>query len=185
MKHAACVLVAVMAASAIAKGPDHMKAATAPAEIPRDEAKATLVIHSNTDFHLFKAVHEYFLGDKLIAQDKTDAYSITMVEPGEHWLFFTVKEKIMNTGKFSLEAGKVYYVLRKAVPGGSIMTTQTPEQFAEYLKSSTPTYLEFSPQDDDFSELDADDIQDEKEEFEEEAKEDPEKHADVLNYKGF
>ena len=184
MKHAAGILVLSLVLPVLAKSADLMEEATAPAEIARDEARAILVIHSNTNFHIFKGVWDYFVDNKHIGQDKKNSYFITAVEPGEHWIFFSIKDKIMNTGKITFEAGKIYYVLRKAVPGGCIMTTQSPEQFAAYLKEDEPLYLTYKP-DDDLPELDEDDIADEKEEFEEEAQEDPEKHADVLDYTGY
>jgi hypothetical protein len=179
------MLLMALAVTACAKDPEHVVAGTAPATIEPDPAKATLIIHSNTNLHFIKTAWGYFVDNQFVGQDRSNGYQIVKVEPGIRWVFFTIKEKIYNTGKFKLEAGKRYYILRKAVPGGAIMTTQTPEQFAQYLKETSTEFLEFKPVKDDVPELDADDIKDEQEEFEEEAKDDPAKHADVLNYTGF
>jgi len=185
MARTAAMLLLGLMFAAIGKDPEHVVSATAPASIESDPEKATLIIHSNTNMHFIKTVWDYFVDDKFVGQDRSNAYQTVKVDPGTHWLYFTVKERIYNTGKFNLEAGKRYYILRKAVPGGAIMTTQSPDEFAQYLKETKTEYLQFKQDDDDIPVLDADDIKDEQDEFEEEAKEDPEKHSDVLNYKGF
>lgn len=162
-----------------------MTPTNAPSEITKNEEKATLIIHSNTNMHLMKMVYNYYVDDKFIGQDKKNAWFTTEIDPGSHYVYFTIKDDIMNAGKINFEAGKTYYVLRKAVPGGSIMTTQTPDQFKEFLKEEEPEYWTLNSDIGDAPELDADDIKDEQEEFEEESKEDPDKHKDVLEYKGF
>lgn len=184
MKKAALIFSLVLLTTAHAAKVKHMAEATAPAEIQGDPDKAVLVIHSNTNFHLMKMVVDYFIDNTFVGQDKTNAWFVTKVAPGEHYLFFTIKEKIYNTGKINFESGKVYYILRKAVPGGSIMFTQTPDEFKQYLGETETVYCEVKPAGS-LPELDEDEISEAKEEFEEEVKEDPGKHQDVLEYKGF
>jgi hypothetical protein len=184
MKRAAFLFAVALFSIAYGAKPKHMADAKAPDTIEPDPDKAVLVMHSNTNFHLMKMVHDYFIGDKFIGQDKKNTWFITKVDPEQQYLFFTIKEKIYNTGKITFEAGKIYYVLRKSVPGGSIMTTQTPDDFAQYLKETETQYRIFKPGSK-IPELDKDDIEEAKEEFEEEAKEDPDKHKDVLEYKGY
>lgn len=171
------------------KLPDHMAKADPPKEIERVEDKAVLVIHTNTKFHFIKARYDYYIDDNLVGQDnKREVYFTVQVEPGTRWFFCTIKDNIMNTARFTLEAGKIYYLLRKSVPGGNVMLTQTPEDFAKYLKELEPLYLVFKPSGEPEKlpdKVDEDDIQEEKEDFEEDVKEDPEKHADVLNFKGY
>jgi hypothetical protein len=168
-------------------GSDIMQEAQAPAEIPRDSAKAVLVIHSNTGSAFNKAKINYYLDDNLIGQDKTDAYFITRVDPGTHWIFFNIdgESRVFNTGRLIFEPGKIYYLLRLTVPFGIAMTTQSPEDFKKYLADCSKTKFYTFIGQGKGKQLKPDRIEAAKKAYEEELIKDPKKHEDQINYKGF
>jgi hypothetical protein len=70
------------------------------------------------------------------------------------------------------------------VPGGQVWTSQTPDDFKKYLASEKPQFLEFKPaksttviKEKKFAKA--------REDFENDLKENPGKHDDMIKYQGF
>ena len=185
-KSLAITLLAGLIFASVAGGPEHMQNATAPQTIERDSTQAVIVFHTNTNFHIkpLKPLYDYFIDDQMVGQTKFNSYFIVHAAPGTRWIYLTIGGKVYNTARLELEANKIYYILEKAVPGGQILLSQTPELFAQYLKEVNPQYLVFKPAGE-TKKIKENRLADARKEFEEDVAKDPARHEDMLKYKGF
>lgn len=175
----------IVVLSVFAADIEHMVVGEAPSEIERDPEMSVIVMHANTNFHIFKGVYNYFIDDEFIGQDKRNSYFIAKVKPGTRYLYITLKGKVYNVGRFDFKPNKIYYILRKSCPGGNILLTQKPEEFQQFVKEETPEFLirkEGSGEPDKVKEKR---LKKAKEEFDEEVEDDPGRHEDVLKYPGY
>jgi len=180
------ILVAGLVFSSFAGGPEHMQSTAALQTIERDSTQAVIVFHTNTNFHIkpLKPLYEYFVDDQMVGQTKFNSYFIVHAAPGTRWIYLTIGGKVYNTARLDLEANKIYYILEKAVPGGQLLLSQTPDDFAQYLKEIKPEYLVFKPAGE-TKKIKESRLEDARKEFEEDVAKDPGKHEDMLKYKGF
>jgi hypothetical protein len=145
--------------------------------------KATLVIYRSTNYG-FAVTIDNFIDGKFIGQTKGQSFFITRVEPGRHYVVAASENN--SCARFDFEAGKVYYLLQAIFPG--IMFART----GFIAKSASDAHQEMEPCG--FYEVDpqakVDDMKQDTynqtvADFEKEVKEEPSRHQDVLEYKGY
>lgn len=152
-------------------------------EIKAPADKATLVIIRATNFG-FAMIIDNYLDGKHIGQTKGKTYFLTEVEPGTHYVMSQAEN--VGCARFDFEAGKVYYLTQAIFPG--IMKARTgfiaidPEQAEKDIEDCNYyVYDSANPGEN----MDPEDYQETKADFDDEAINDPDRHKDVLNYPGY
>lgn len=155
-------------------------------EIKPKSDKATIVVYRHVSFGGM-VVFSTYIDNKLAGQTKMKSYFIAEVDPGEHYIVTSAENN--SCAKINTEAGKVYYL--NVIPHMGVMKARVgtsasdPETFEEqkpemdYYQLST---TDLSPddlkmEDDEYKETIAD--------YEKELVEDPERHKDMVNIKGY
>lgn len=155
-------------------------------EIKSDPDKATIVIYRHVSVG-GAIVFNTYLDNMLIGQTKWKSYFIAKTEPGEHVLITSAENN--SCAKITVEAGKVYYI--NTVPTIGVMKARVltsasdPMKFDEQKKELT--FYQLSTQDADKEDLSLDkETYDETvADYEKELKEDPDRHKNMINLKGF
>lgn len=154
-----------------------------PTEIKADPNNAKLVIYRGTAFG-FAIVLNNYLDKKFIGQTKGKSFFITTVEPGEHYVVGSGENNAC--AKINFEAGKVYYLLQAIFPG--VMKARTgfigsdPEKF----EKDRPDLAYFvMGEGEEFPEIEQDEYDETIKDHERELKEDPDRHKDTAELKGF
>jgi hypothetical protein len=147
--------------------------------------KAVLVIVRTTSFGGGVSFDNYIDG-KMIGQTQGKCYFMTDVTPGTHYVMAHAEN--WATAKIHFEAKRIYFLnqivtlgIWKARTGFSALSAQDALQQINESGCDYMVYDRKNPGEDmsqqEFNEIKAD--------FEKEAKEDPGRHKDTLEYKGF
>ena len=183
MKYLKLFLLASVTLFFVSCGGLSMVEKDSPTEIKADPDNAKLVIYRGTAFG-FAVVLNNYLDDKFIGQTKGKSFFITTVPPGEHYVIGSGENNAC--AKVNFEAGKVYYLLQGIFPG--MMKARTgfigadPEKFEK--DKPELTYFELA-EDEEYPEIDKEMYDQTIADHEKEIKEDPEKHKDTANLKGY
>jgi hypothetical protein len=167
-------------------GPDIMIKQETQPEIKADPEKAVLVIYRGTVFGGAVAISNY-IDKQFIGQTQGKSYFISKVDPGNHYL---IGESENNAcAKITLEAGKIYYVMQGIYPGVMFARTgfsaSNPEDFTKDQKEGMD-FLVYTPlpSADDIPSIE-EEYKETIEDFEKELVEDPAKHKDMVELKGY
>lgn len=154
-----------------------------PNEIQPTEGKATLVIYRGTSFGWAVKI-DNFLNEKFIGQTKGKSYFITVADPGQYYLIGASENN--SCAKLNLEAGKVYYLLQAIYPGFMFARTGFVGSNPDDFQKDKPdlTFFECCTGDD-LPTIDKDTYEVTIADHEEEMKNDPERHEDTSNLKGY
>ena len=166
-------------------GPKHMVTMETKPRIAPKPDKAVLVIVRTTSIGFAVAFNNYLDG-KFIGQTQGKCYFITEVTPGTHYVMANAENWAAARIKF--EANRVYFLHQlvtmgvwKARTGFSVLSVQDAMQQINESGCDYRVYDRKNPAEDmsskEFEEIKAD--------FEKEVKEDPGRHKDTLEYRGF
>jgi hypothetical protein len=121
----------------------------------------------------------------MIGQTRGKSFFIAEVKPGAH--FVMAKAENVAAAKINFEAGRIYILDQGVYPGFWTMRTgfspMIPENAKKQLGEEGMQYRVYNtanPGDD----MDAKDYEETKADFEKEIKADPNRHKDILEYKG-
>jgi hypothetical protein len=152
-------------------------------EIKPSDTKAKLVIVRGTSFG-FAVKIDNFLDGKFIGQTKGKSYFITEVDPGTHYIIGAAENN--SCARLNFEAGKIYYLLQAIYPGIMFARTgfiaQKPEEADKDIAECKYLIIDPAKKAEDMKKADYDKT---AADFDREAKEDPGRHKDVLEYKGY
>jgi hypothetical protein len=114
------------------------------------------------------------------------------VDPGQHYVIGEGENRAC--ARFDFEAGKVYYLLQIIYPGALQILVSTSAKGRTGFEPKNPEeaqkdindcdYLVYEPKNG-TEELKPDDYKETVADFEKEAKETPDKHKNILEYKGY
>jgi len=191
MKRTLCLLSLLVCASISCVGPGHnyvMKTMDTKPEIKPDPNKAVLVVFRSILYGRLYAMNSWADGN-FLGQTKGRTYFITKIDPGTHYLFGEGGSVTGNDNgcvKIDVLANKVYYIWQGTYPGPSGLRTgfsaSSPDDFTKELSSMTYSELDESAPKPVFdSEL----FNNAKAKYEKEAVEDPNRHKDTQNIKGY
>lgn len=152
-------------------------------EIKADMENATLVIYRGTNFG-FAVTIDNFVDKQFVGQTKGKSYFIAKVSPGEHYVIGASENNCC--AKITFEAGKVYYLLQGIYPGVMFARTgyagSDPESFEKDV--SDLAYFVYDTgkgaptlEEDTYKQTIAD--------HEKESQEEPDRHKDTANLKGY
>ncbi len=164
-------------------GAEYMKKQDTSPQISADPAKATLVIYRSTSYGWAKEIYNY-IDKTFIGATKGKCYFVSKLEPGDHYLIADAENKAC--AKINVEAGKVYFVQQNIFMG--VMSARTgfqgsnPQDFDGQKKELT--YVILNPEEK-APTLEEKDYNETVKDFEKENKEDPKKHEDTNNLKGY
>jgi len=166
-------------------GPKHMIIMDVKPKLAPKAGVAVLVIVRTTSFGGGVTI-ENCLDRKLIGQTKGKSYFITDVKPGRHYVMAHAEN--WATARINFEANKVYF-LDQGIYMGVWMartgfTPMTAEDALKQINESGMSYGEYNAKSpgEDMSEKDFNEA---KADFEKEVKEDPTRHKNTLEYRGF
>ncbi len=152
-------------------------------EIKPSQTMAKLVIIRTTSFG-FAVKIDNFVDGKFIGQTQGKSYFITEIEPGTHYIIGASENNAC--ARLSFEAGKIYYLMQAIYPGVMFARTgfgtMTPEEADKEIKEAKYFIIDPAKKGKD---MDAESYRKTCADFDKEAKEDPDRHKDVLNYKGY
>lgn len=147
--------------------------------------KAVLVVVRTTSYG-WAIVIDNYIDRKMVGQTRGKSYFMTDVAPGTHYVM--AKAENVAAARINFEAGRIYFLdqgiymgIWTARTGLSVMTA------AEALKQINEEGCDYrvynlqNPGED----LDPEDYQETRDDFEKEVKEDPTRHKDTLEYKGY
>jgi Protein of unknown function (DUF2846) len=147
--------------------------------------KAVLVMVRTTSFGWAVVINNYIDG-KMIGQTRGKSYFITDVTPGTHYVMAHAEN--IAAARIQFEAGRIYFLdqgiymgVWKARTGLSAMTAEEALKQINEKGCDCRVYNTQKPGED----LDPKDYQQTKDDFEKEVKEDPARHKDTLEYKGY
>ena len=147
--------------------------------------KAVLVVVRTTSLGWAIVVDNYLDG-KMIGQTRGKSCFSTEVKPGSHYVM--AKAENVAAARINFEAGRIYFLDQSVYPGFWKMRTGFSPMTAEEAKKQLSEdgmqfriYNTGNPGPD----MDAKDYQETKDDFEREVKEDPGRHKDTLEYKGY
>jgi len=149
------------------------------------EGKALLVMMRIISYG-FAMVTDNYIDGVWMGQTKKKSYYLTEVEPGTHFVQCAYDQDNIATEKVTFEAGKIYFFSQAIFPTGPFSTglaiaTKTDAEAREQLPECQYLVIE----DERGEDLDKEDYQEAIEEFEEECKEDPERHKNTAEYQGY
>jgi len=157
---------------------------TKPALGARPEA-ATLAIVRTTSTG-FGVTMDNYLDGKMIGQTRGRCYFLTDVPAGTHYVVGTAENTAV--ARLSLESGRVYALRQALYPGVMKARTGyeplTAAEARQEMADGSCDYREYDrakPGPD----MDAADYKEAVDDFEKEVREDPSRHKDTLEYKGF
>jgi hypothetical protein len=147
--------------------------------------KAVLVIVRTTSFGWAMVIDTYIDG-KMIGQTRGKSYFIADVTPGKHYVM--AKAENIAAARINFQDGSIYFLdqgiymgVWKARTGFSIMTAEEALKQINEEGCDYRVYDTNNPGED----LDPEDYQETKDDHEKEIKEDPARHKDTLEYKGY
>ncbi len=147
--------------------------------------KAELVIVRTTSLGWAITIDNYIDG-KMIGQTRGKSYFIAEVQPGSH--FVMAKAENVAAARINFEAGRVYFLDQSIYPGFWTMRTgfsaMTKEDALKQVNESGCDYRVYDTKNPG-PDMEAKDYNETKADFEKEVKEDPKRHQDVLEYKGY
>jgi hypothetical protein len=143
--------------------------------------KAVLVIMRTGSFYGDTDIKNYLDG-KYIGGTKDNCYFTTDVRTGPHYV--TADGGNKDTVRMNFEAGRIYFLRQGVAPGVFRSFTQYfPMTLQEALhEAQAIDYVVYDSRGNDLSQKD---YEQEKKDFDEEAKKDPSHRRDVAQYKGF
>jgi len=178
-----CALLAMpLLMSACVAGINMIAKDTKPA-LATKSSKAVLVIVRTTVYHSGAVISNYLDG-KLIGQTRGKSYFITDVNPGAHYVIADAGNK--DTMRINFEAKRIYFFTQGVFPGYMNPTTKyIPMALADALKEiKEADYLVYDGQHPG-KDMSDKDYQDAKKDFDKDNKEDPGRHKDTQQYKGY
>ena len=147
--------------------------------------KAVLVMVRTTSFGWAIVIDNYIDG-KMIGQTRGKSYFITDLAPGTHYVMAHAEN--IAAARMQFEAGRIYFLdqgiymgVWKARTGLSAMTA---EEALKQINENGCDYRVYNTQKPG-EDLDPKDYRETKDDFEKEVKEDPARHKDTLEYKGY
>lgn len=147
--------------------------------------KAVLVIVRTTSLGWAITIDNYIDG-KMIGQTRGKSYFMAEVTPGSH--FVMAKAENVAAARINFEAGRVYFLDQSIYPGFWTMrtgySTMTKEDALKQVNESGCDYRVYDTKNPG-PDMDAKDYNETKADFEKEVKEDPKRHKDILEYKGY
>jgi hypothetical protein len=183
MKRVRTLLVGAVCLIFASCGQMYMLKGTAKPEIKPSQTAAKLIIIRTTSFG-FAVKIDNFVDGKFIGQTQGKSYFITEVEPGTRYVIGASENNAC--ARLNFEAGKVYYLMQAIFPGIMFARTgfgtMTPEEADKEIKEAKYFILDPAKK---ASDMDAETYKKTCADFEKEAKEDPDRHKDVLTYKGY
>ncbi len=164
-------------------GEFYMLKQNAKPQIKPSDTRAKLVIVRGTSFG-FAVKIDNFLDGKFIGQTQGKSYFITDVDPGIHYVIGAAENN--SCARLNFEAGKVYYLLQAIYPGIMFARTgfgtQKPDEAEKDIQDCKYLIIDPAKKAEDMKK---DDYDKTVADFDREAKEDPNRHKDVLEYKGY
>lgn len=199
MKLRLCGAVAAVAIIILSCGaPGLMKRQDIKPEIKAIPDKAVLVIIRGTRFNSGTEVPNYLDG-KFIGFTIGKSYFITQVEPGIHYIVSQAENR--GCARLNFEAGKIYYLLQVLYPGvkdalsyvfiGSFTpkaegrTDFDPKNPEDAMKDINECSFYIYEPLNGTMEMKPEEFKETTEDFDKEAKKDPEKYKKFLEYKGY
>jgi hypothetical protein len=147
--------------------------------------KAVLAIVRTTSFGWAIVIDDYIDG-KMIGQTRGKSYFITDVTPGTHYVMAHAEN--IAAAKIQFEAGRIYFLDQGIYPGvwkaRTGLSAMTAEEALKQINENGCDYRVYNTQKPG-EDLDPKDYQETKADFEKEVKEDPARHKDTLEYKGY
>jgi len=166
-------------------GPKHMITMDVKPTIASKPDKAVLVIVRTSSWGGGMVINN-FIDGKMIGQTQGKSFFITEVKPGPH--FVMAKAENVAAAKINFEAGRIYFLDQSIFPGIWTMRTGFSPMTAEEAKkqisergSDYRAYNTGNPGPD----MNAKSYEETKADFEREAKEDPKRHKNILEYRGY
>jgi hypothetical protein len=154
-------------------------------KIATKPGKAVLVIVRGTSYGWAQVIDNYLDG-KMIGQTQGNSYFITDVTPGSHYVMGHAENN--SSAKIHFKAGRFYFLNQYLTPGFMTMRTgfapMTAEEALKDINDEGCDYRVYNAQEPG-EDMDPDDYQETKADFEKEAKDDPDRHKDMLEYKGY
>ncbi len=177
------VLATLLMLAACGGGPKHMTLMETKPRIAVKKDKAVLVIVRTTILSGGLEIDNYLDG-KMIGQTKGKSFFITDVKPGSHYVMAHAEN--WAAARINFSAGRVYFLSQMIAPGIWVPRTgfspMTAKDGLEQINESGCNYLVYNKPGEDMS---AEDYKGVKDDFEKEVKEDPGRHKDTLEYKGY
>lgn len=166
-------------------GPKHMVMMDVKPPLVVKPDKAVLVIVRTTSFGGGVTIENY-LDRKMIGQTKGKTYFITDVKPGKHYVMSHAEN--WAAARINFESGRIYFLDQGIYPGiwmaRTGFTPLTAEEGLKQINESGCDYGVLNTQDpgEDMSEQDFNEV---KADFEKEVRENPGRHKNTLEYKGY
>ncbi len=177
------VLGTLLVLAACGGGAKHMTLMETKPRIAVKKDKAVLVIARTTSFGGGVAI-DNFLDGKMIGQTRGKSFFVTDVTPGSHYVMAHAEN--WAAARINFAAGRVYFLNQMITVGVWMARTgfspMTPKDGLEQINESGCDYLVYNKPGEDMS---AEDYKGVKDDFEKEVKEDPGRHKDTLEYKGY
>jgi hypothetical protein len=164
-------------------GNQYMRKIESKPEIKADPSKATLVIYRMTSYGFVKEIHNY-LDKTYIGTTKGKCYFVAKVDPGSHYVIGDAENKAC--AKVNFEANKVYFLNQTIFMG--VMSARTGfigGNLKEFEEQKNEMDYEIINPEEKGPTLDDGDYKETVADFEKEDKEDPKKHEDTNNLKGY
>jgi hypothetical protein len=147
--------------------------------------KAVLVIVRTTSWGGGLVIDNYLDG-KMIGQTRGKSFFIADVKPGEH--FVMARAENVAAARINFEAGRIYFLDQSIYPGFWMARTgfspMTAEEGKKQISESGCDYRVYDTNNPG-PDMEAKDYNETKADFEKEVKEDPKRHKNILEYKGF
>jgi hypothetical protein len=147
---------------------------------------ALLIIVRTTSMYGGGEVFDNYLDGKMIGQTAGKGYFMTDIAPGSHYIMAHAQNWVV--ARMNFEAGKVYilnqwviYGFPRARTGFSAMTAEDSMKHISERGSDYFMYNKSTPGED----MSARDFEELKNNFEKEVKEEPDRHKDTLEYRGY
>ncbi len=179
------VLAFTIAALGSACGSSHMIQRETKPAISAQPGRATLLIIRTTSFGWGITMSDYLDG-KMIGQTRGRCFFMTDVPLGPHYVVADAENKAV--AKLNFQAGRIYALSQGVYPGiwsaRTGFSAMTAADARKEMADSSCDYREYNtakPGKD----LDPKDYKEAVDDFEEEAKKEPGRHKDTLEYQGF
>lgn len=171
---------------ACAPAMDHMLVQKTKPSLSTKADKAVLVVVRPSSLLGQINVFDIYIDGKMIGQTKHNSYFITDVQPGVHYVMG--KAQNVAAARFNFEANRIYFLHQKVYFGQFYprtgFTVMTYEEAMKQINEEGCDYFIYNEQHPG-EDLPVKDYQETKDDFEKEVKEDPGRHKDTLEYKGY
>ncbi len=177
------VLATLVVLAACGGGAKHMTLMETKPRIAVKKDKAVLVIVRTTSLGGAIAIDNYLDG-KMIGQTKGKSYFVTDVNPGSHYVMAHAEN--WAAARINFAAGRVYFLNQMITIGvWAPRTGFSPMSVKDGLEQSNESGCDYLVYNKPGENMSAEDYKGVKDDFEKEVKEDPGRHKDTLEYKGF